>query len=315
MGWMSRNKRQPGWHAVVLHHAQVDLVHVKRTPGGKPAVLTCDSYRREESDAVTLRRLSRQFKLGRRRCTTLLPREDYQLHQIDAPNVPAAELKSAVRWRIKDLVDFPVETATVEVLDIPADSQAPAPDHAVLAVVAATSAVERCAAPFDSARVSLEAVDIPELAQRNIATLFEHNGAGVVTLAFYEDDGLLTFTRAGELYNARRIDLALPQLLQADDARRAIYFERIALELQRSLDHLGRQYHYVPIAQVLLGPMPRELRLDEYLSSIVSIPVDSIDLAGVLDVSAVPALREVQTQALYLQALGAALRDEEATAA
>jgi MSHA biogenesis protein MshI len=311
MGWMTRKKRQPGWLALVLHHDQVDLVHVKRGVNGTPQVLMCDSYRKEESNAATLNRLSKELKLERYRCTTLLERDAYQLHQIDAPNVLPAEMKQAVRWRMKDLVDYPLEAAAVDVLNIPADTHAPAADHAVYAVIAPNSAIEHCTEPFKASRVPLECIDIPELAQRNIAALFEHDGGGVVTLAFHEDDGLLTFTRAGELYNSRRIDVALPQLLQADDVRRTAYFERIALEVQRSLDHLGRQYHYVPLVKVLLGPLPAELRLEEYLASIISVPVESIDLASVLDFAAVPELKDVESQSRYMQAIGAALRDDE----
>jgi MSHA biogenesis protein MshI len=299
---------------VLLHHEQVDLVHVKRGANGRPAVLMCDSYRKEESDAATLTRLSREAKLDRYRCTTLLGRNDYQLHQLDAPAVPAAELKAALRWRVKDVLDYPLEAATVEVLDIPADTHAPAPDHTVYAVTAPNAAIERCVEPFRAARIALESIDIPELAQRNIAALFESAGAGVVTLTFHRDDGLLTFTRAGELYNSRRIDITLPQLLQADDARRQTYFERIALEVQRSLDHLGRQYHYVPLAKMLLGPLPAALALDEYLASIISLPVERMDLGRVMDLAAVPELKAVESQARYMPAIGAALRDEEDTA-
>jgi MSHA biogenesis protein MshI len=315
MGWITSKKRQPGWLALLMHHDQVDLVHVKRGANGRPAVLMCDSYRKEESDAATLGRLARELKLDRYRCTTLLERNDYQLHQVDAPNVPAAELKAAVRWRVKDLIDFPVDTATIDVLDIPADRSAPSPDHAVYAVIAPNSAIERCVGPFNDSRIPLESIDIPELAQRNIAALFESDGGGVVTLAFYQDDALLTFTRSGELYNSRRIDISLPQLTQADEARRMVYFERIALEVQRSLDHLGRQYHYVPLAKVLLGPLPPALGLERYLASIISVPIETIDLASVLDLAAVPELKAIQAQSGYVQSIGAALRDEEGAAA
>jgi MSHA biogenesis protein MshI len=312
MGWMTRKKRQPGWLAVVLHGDQVDLVHVKRGANGRPAILMCDSYGKEESDGATLTRLCKALKLERYHCTTLLDRSGYQLHQIDAPNVPPAEMKAAVRWRVKDLIDYPLEAATIDVLDIPADREAPAPDHAVFAVIAPNSVIERCVQPFNASRTPLESIDIPELAQRNIAALFEGEGGGVVTLAFYRDDGLLTFTRGGELYNSRRIDVSLPQLLESDETRRAVYFERIALEVQRSLDHLGRQYHYVPLAKVLLAPLPRTLRLREYLESIISVPVESIDLASAMDVAAVPELTKIESQSRYIEAIGAALRDVEA---
>ena len=311
MGWIKSKKRQPGWLSLLMHRDQVDLVHVKRGANGRPAVLMCDSYRKEESDAATLTRLAKELKLDRYRCTTLLERNGYQLHQVDAPNVPSGELKAAVRWRVKDLIDYPVETATIDVLDIPADSAAPAPDHAVLAVIAANSAIQRCIEPFNDSRIALECIDIPELAQRNIAALFESDGGGVVTVAFYQDDGLLTFTRGGELYNSRRIDISLQQLLQADETRRLVYFERIALEVQRSLDHLGRQYHYVPLAKVLLGPLPAALGLEQYLTSIISVPVESIELGAVMDFAAVPELKSIEVQSSYVQSIGAALRDEE----
>jgi MSHA biogenesis protein MshI len=316
MRWITgRKRRQGGWLALVVHDDEIDLVHVRREVGGTPRVLLCDSYRKEESNAATLTRLAKELKLERYRCTTLLGRDAYQLHQVDAPNVPAGEMKQAVRWRVKDLIDYPLESATIDVLDIPADTDAPSPGHVVYAVTAPNAAIERCAEPFTASRVALGTIDIPELAQRNVAALYERNGAGVVTLAFHRDDGLLTFTRAGELYNSRRIDVTLPQLLQADDARRTTYFERIALEVQRSLDHLGRQYHYVPLLKVLLGPLPAELRLNDYLSSIISVPVESIDLSDVLDLAAVPELKDLEVQSRYVQAIGAALRDEEAATA
>lgn len=314
MRWITRSKRQPGWLAVVMRHDRVDLAHVRRG-AGRPAVLICDSYAKEQSDAATLARLSKELRLERYRCTTLLERDEYQLHLVDAPNVPPAEMKAAVRWRVKDLIDYPVETAALDVLDIPVALDAPTSGHSIYAVVAPNTIVERRVEPFSASRLPLESVDIPELAQRNVATLFERDGAGVVTIAFYEDDSLLTFTRAGELYNSRRIDVSLPQLVESDEARRIVYFERIALEVQRSLDHLGRQYHYVPLAKVLVGPLPPALGLVDYLASIVSVPVEQMDLRDVLDIAAAPELRDVASQPRYLQAIGAALRDEEGLAA
>ena len=103
----------------------------------------------------------------------------------------------------------------------------------------------------------------------------------------------------------------LKQLLDADAERRTQNFERIALELQRSLDHFDRQYHYVPIAKLLLAPLPQEIGLQEYLASNIYVPVESIDLGTVLDFPAVPELKHPERQAQCLQTIGAALRDDK----
>src|SRR3712207_5459954 len=104
MGWFIKRNPHPGWLALGLRQDRVDLVHVRREAGGKPAVLFCDSFRVEGSEALTLQRLRKSLKLDRYRRTALLPAAHYQLHQIEAPAVPPEELKAAVRWRVKDAI-------------------------------------------------------------------------------------------------------------------------------------------------------------------------------------------------------------------
>jgi MSHA biogenesis protein MshI len=87
-------------------------------------------------------------------------------------------------------------------------------------------------------------------------------------------------------------------------------FERIALELQRSLDHFDRQFSNVPVARLLLGPVPAEIGLRQYLADNLSAQVDSVELGEVLDFHRVPELREPGEQMQRWQTLGAALRSD-----
>lgn len=308
-------KRQPGWLALSLGQEQIDLVHVMRSPNGKPEIALCDTYRKEGSNAATLARLRKELKLDRYRCTTLLKSEEYQMHQVDAPNVPRAEMKTAARWRVKDLVDYPLDAATIDVFDIPVDPDAPARNHSIYAVTARNSVIESRIKSFSEADLALEAIDIPDLAQRNIAALFEPAQRGVAMLAFYEKEGILTFTRGGELYLARRIEISLAQLMTADAARRAQQIERITLELQRSLDHFDRQYQYVTVAKLLLAPLPQDIGLQQHLAANIYVPVETIDLSAVMSFPGVPELKHPARQSQCLATIGAALRDEQPAAA
>lgn len=314
MRWFAKGKRQAGWLALNVDDDSVGLVHVRRAVGGRPEVAMCDTYRKEGSDVATLARLRKELKLDGFRGTTLLKSAEFQMHQVEAPGVPAEEVKTAVRWRVKDIIDYPLDAATVDVLDIPVDRNAPTRNHSVYAITARNSAIEACIKPYMEAQIPLEAIDIPDLAQRNVAALFETEGRGVAMLAFYPTEGILTFTSGGELYLSRRIEISLAQMVEADAERRAQYFERIALELQRSLDHFDRQYHYVPVAKLLLAPMPVETGLQEYLAANIYVPVETIDLGTVMDFPAVPELKHPARQSQCLQAIGAALRGEEAAA-
>ena len=305
-----QKKRRPGWLALSLNQDPIDLVHIKRGVNNRPEITLCDSYRKEGSDAAALARLRKELKLDLFHCTTLLNTADYQLHQVDAPNVPAAEMKAAVRWRAKDLIDYPLEAATVDVLDIPTDRNAPSRNHQVYLVTARNETIGRCIQPFTDAQVPLEVIDIPDLAQRNIAALFEPEGRCVAMLALYQAEGVLTFTYGGELFLARHIEITLAQLIDSDAERRNQYFERIALELQRSLDHFDRQFRYAPATKLLLGPLPQDIGLQQYLASNIYIPVETIDLGSVMDFPDVPELKHPARQSQCFATIGAALRDE-----
>jgi MSHA biogenesis protein MshI len=215
-----------------------------------------------------------------------------------------------VRWRLKDFLEYPVETATVDVVAIPVDQKAAARGRSVYAVSARNQDIEARMKMFAQAKIQLRVIEIAEMAQRNLAALFEVDQRALAVLSFSEEGGLLTFTAQGELYLSRRIDISLDQLIGARAQARDPLFERIALELQRSLDHFDRQFSNVPLAKLLLAPLPEELGLAAYLAGNLSAPVGSVNLGDVLDFHQVPELREPAEQILRWQTLGAALRAE-----
>jgi MSHA biogenesis protein MshI len=130
-------------------------------------------------------------------------------------------------------------------------------------------------------------------------------------LSFGEDGGLLTVTWRGELYLSRRIDVTLVQLLDSEHERKQHCFDKITLELQRSLDHFERQFSFISVARLVLAPTGAS-GLDEYLSSNLYTRVETLDLGSVFDLARVPELLDPARQQRFFVPLGAALRGEEA---
>ncbi len=296
--------------AVNLYRDRAEVGHVRRNGSERPVVEVCAQFPNAGDDVETLQRLRRELHLERFSCATLLPARQYQLQLIDAPNVPEAEMKSAVRWRLKDLLAYPVETATVDFVAIPADQAAAGRGRSVYAVSARNQDIESRMKMFAQAKIQLRVIEIAEMAQRNLATLFESDQRAVAMLSFSEEGGLLTFTARGELYLSRRIEIGLEQLIGVRAEVRDQLFERIALALQRSLDHFDRQFSNIPLARLLLAPLPEELGLPAYLAANLSAPVEAVNLGNVLDFHEVPELREPAEQILRWQTLGVALRVE-----
>lgn len=308
MAWFSKKKTQPGWMVVSADPDAIRLAHIERPAQGKPRVDQWGVVRRDQNSAAELVRVADEYKLDGYHCATLLHPAEYQLLMVDAPNVPREELKAAIRWRVKDLLDYHIDDATMDVLDIPVDKEASGKSHYMYALAAKNEIVQGQIAQFERARILLQVIDIPETAQRNIAQLYETAERGVGMLSFDHSGGLFTLSFEGELYLARRLDLTWPQLAGARDNQRQAHFERIGIELQRSLDHFERQYPNITLSELLLGPMPEDIGLLAFLSSQLYLPLRQIDLADALEFAGKKMDLDQQWQLFHV--LGVALRVE-----
>ena len=311
MGLFAKAKKYEGWLATSLSAEGVCAAVVKRRADDKPLVQAAVMYPgRKPLAAATLEKMNRDVHAQSYRNTTLLGAGEYQILTLDAPNVPPDELKTAVRWRLKDMIDFPAADATVDVIDIPADKNGPGRAQSLFAVAARNTAVAQRQALYGESKIALSVIDIPEMAQRNIAGLMETPGRGLAMLSFDGEGGLLTVTFDGELYLARRIDVSVAQLADTSVAQRQQYYDRITLELQRSFDHFDRQFHFISVARLVLAPTGSD-GLHAYLADNLYMPVEALDLTALFDFSKVPDLLAAAGQARFFLALGAALRQEE----
>ena len=112
-------KRSDGWLAINCLKDRVDLAHVQQVSGQLPEVALLESYATEGDLQGALQRLRKEKRLHSYRCVVMLNSGDFQVLQVEAPSVPLDERRQALRWQIKDMLDYPVEAATLDVLDIP----------------------------------------------------------------------------------------------------------------------------------------------------------------------------------------------------
>jgi len=294
-----------------FHADGISVARVERQPAAKPIVKLAAFHPLTPSlSADALARAVRDTQAGNFTGSTLLAGGEYQLLQVEAPNVPQDELKTAVRWRLKDMLDFHIDDATIDVLDIPVDKAAGNRAHSMFAIAARNSLIQSRQDMFSEAQVPLSVIDIPEMAQRNISALLEPEGRGLAMLSFDAAGGLLTVSYNKELYLARHFDVTLAMLQEQDLERRHAAFDKIALELQRSLDHFDRQYHFISISRLMLAPtgVPS---LQDFLSAQMYMPVESFGLGDVFDLAEAPSLHAPAEQVRQFLTLGAALRHEE----
>lgn len=309
LSMFNRSSRDAGWVSVSLGNKGVYIVEAKYV-GARPQVTRCAFYPVAEINSAALEKIRKEAQLEGGRYTTVLGANEYQLMMVEAPNVPVDELKTAIRWKIKDSLNYHVDDATIDVLQIPANKYGGDRPQSLYAVAASNETIRKRIALFEKAKFDLSVIDIPETAQRNIAALYETEGRGLAMLAFDDEGGLLTLTCDGELFLARRIDISLGQLRDADENLRQQYQDRVELEVQRSLDYFDRQFHHIPVERMLVSA-PESLGLVQLLSDNLGIPVEALDLAQGMDIVGIPELLDSEYASYALHALGAALRLEK----
>lgn len=258
----------------------------------------------QEAPVVTadiLDQLADRAELNKAPIIALLPAEVYQVLMLEAPAVPDEELSSAVRWKIKDMLDYHIDDAVFELLKVPGGG---AGRVSYLCVVATQAKViHDLLALYREGDLDIEVIDVEETAQRNIAAKLEPPGHVVGLLHVLGERGLLTFTYQGELVLARRIDLrGVPE----DEAT-----GRLVLETQRSLDYFDRQFHVLPMAKLYLAPMAHGDALYRQLLDELTLPVERLDMELIFDFGAYDELRQPATQARVFHVLGAAMRESK----
>lgn len=307
LSFLRNHKRDRRLAGVVVSDAGISLACVERGPGAVPRVKALAQSAAGDDRWRRLDKLVDDHGLSRTPASVLANSDHYQLMLVEAPDVPPEELRSAIRWRIKDLIQFHVDDATIDVFEIP-DQKSQA-GRLMYAVAAKTPRLKEIIEGVSSSGLKLDVIDLPEMAVRNVAALLDGDVRGLATLYIGVNRGLIIISRQGTLFLARSFEVGEDQLAAASEEERTLLMETIALELQRSLDYYDSHFKQPPVGSIALMPMAVELPfVAEHLESSLGVNVQQVDLNELLE-SEAP--MEKPLQARCLLALGAALRHEE----
>jgi len=284
-----------------------------RGGGARPIVVKCAQSSAVSMGAHALQEVAEQLG-GARQWTRPLARGEYQMMVMPEPPVLESEMDSSLRWSLGSMIDFPPVEAVTSWMRIPSDSSRSAGERQMYVVVARESLVDEYAQQFEQAKLRLRAVDVRETALRNIAALTERVGAGAGLLTVSPSGIETTFTFKGELCLDRFIAQPMDEIIGGDEQRQQKFFDRLAQQVHQSLELIARNFAFVNIDRIHVGPSAIDRALVAHLGGKLSVPVQKLDLAALFDLSAAPQLATAENQSRYLVALGAALRDRRVAA-
>lgn len=243
----------------------------------------------------------------------VLGRKEYQMFLVDKAAVKPEEMESSLRWSLTPLLDYPASDANLSWMEIPKTPTTNANRTAQLYVIAARrELINQRADLFERAHAALQVLDIRETGQRNISAAIKAQDAAVC-LIYAEPSGVqLTVTYKGELYLERYIRESLFAQDEADSQGVAAQkYDRVALEVQRSIDFVHRNAASMPFDGIFVAPTQTDIGLVEKLQTRLLTEVRALDLNSLFEWPEDSDLHKPEVQALYFNALGAALRLKE----
>ncbi len=213
-------------------------------------------------------------------CSIVLHPVYYQLLLAEQPAVEGSEMTSAVRWKIKELIDFPIEEAAIEHFLLPDDAYRGRQKMLYAAALRKTN-LQSLVEPVEETGLNVDCVEVAELAMHKLIARLPSEGGGIALLQFQDGESFINLVEGGELYLTRRLDAGLAEFtsgggVSGDTSR---FFDSLFLEVQRSLDYYESQLGKGIITRLFYSPGLAVTRpIGDFLSTQLGIEVAALNL-------------------------------------
>lgn len=184
-----------------------------------------------------------------KKCRVVLEPGQYVLLLMDALDMPPEDMAKALRWRLKGLVDYPLNDIVIDVFHAPAHGVA-GQRKKVFVAITQLSTLKSKLDWFESAYMEVSTVSIAELAQRNILSWMPNVFSNtVLVIGMGETSCQLQIYHDNDLYLVRELSIA-PSLFTKNSPQA----HNILLEIQRSMDYCLSELKIPEPQQIIFTP-------------------------------------------------------------
>ncbi len=304
MQLFKKKAKKQGRVGVTIVPGKLALAHLEQRDGA-PHLLGCEVRDLESRDGLEseLSKLVKEMDLAEKQCSYVLSPDEYSLHLVEAPKVEPEELRSAVRWSVKDLLDMKIDDATIDVFPVPEDAYR---GRKMVYVVAANrNRIQKIVELVTKADLELAIIDIPELAMKNITTSFIDDSNGAAFMDLRHTGSTMNISHSGDLYLTRRINTQMEsEVMQSPEWDNLK--DRLVLEIQRSLDYYESQMGKGQVTKIVIAQRQTDTaEMTKILNESLTAQVTSLDMSDHMQSDST---MTTATQQIASTAIGATLR-------
>lgn len=294
---MAKEKSHEFSVGISIDSGCISFAKMRCRSGQKPEVISCQSELASNIEEQKLR-LSEWVSLYDMEgvpCYLSLSPDYYQLMLVDAPEVPEDEFKFAIRWRVKDLINFPLEDALIDGFLLPEDAYHS--NRKVAYVVAAKKdLIEDFVDMISLSGLLIKSIGVEELALHQLAMVCGYAMENFALVYPHGEQTIINLSDKTSLYLTRNVSIRESTELDREDEISFVEkqeesvekpkYNALILEMQRSMDFYEGQIGKRSISKTMILPgKGMDEQMVQYIDSRLSGQVELFDLTTLLNVN------------------------------
>ncbi|MFD2167765.1 type IV pilus biogenesis protein PilM [Thalassotalea euphylliae] len=215
-----------------------------------------------------IKQLVSQDNLSSQGHVVLAPTQ-YQIVQVDKPNVPEEEVLGALKWQIKELVTYPPEDMVLDYFTGPTLAGGA---EKVNVVCASKDNLKSMVQLFEDSDITLKTITTEEFAFASLVPFQEH--AVLLLCQQPNEEIIILIVKMGRIYFHRRLRGYAQIATKTIEELSFGAIDSLSLEIQRSSDYFERQLKQAPIKEIqLILPIKNEQFIATKLAENTNTPV------------------------------------------
>lgn len=198
--------------------------------------------------ASLLKQWINELSLEGAKVVVTLDTSDYELFQMERPDVDDADLQSATHWKLQDYLNYPVAEAISDIFDVPEARHGHS--QQIYVAVAKKQILKHQMQIAQEAGLYIKSINITQLAIRNL--IARENINETVGVVFTSDESSQLFICKNDtFFLTRNINVGVRQINACDESSQIQFTDQFSLEIQRTMDYYDSHYDQSPVRKLI----------------------------------------------------------------
>ena len=264
----------------------IGYAQVRKNSDQKLDILACEflDFEQPDQQQEALEQIVNSCNAKGANCIAALSPQYVNIIHLETPKVENDELVSAIRWQLRDKIDFDPQLAAIAFINMPGARQEVS--TYINAIAVNQQIIKEKIALIKPSGLNLSKIDITELAIKNFAlSINQDSGSGLAIIHLFLGQGVLQIIHNNQLYMTRRLGVGrdsfkIDPMNEMDPERqKKRVMDKLVLEIQRSLDYYESHFKNPPIQSVALPPLEGKIpEFASYISTQLALHAWTIDL-------------------------------------